>query len=107
MDPNKSYRNLLIFRTILVAVSNLISMQMGRIDLPFDWLVLLLGLLIQTPVVWGLLVAMVLLNLVVSAMFLLFGDIIALLQLAIQGVILWAVLQPGIQAYFHRGEGNS
>ena len=107
MEPNKRFRNLLIFRTILVVVSNLISMQMGRLDFPFDWLVLLLGLLIQTPVVWGLLVAMVLLNLVVSAMFLFLGDVTALLQLAIHGVILWAVLQPGIQAYFHRHEGNS
>lgn len=93
------YQGVVAARTVLVIVLDLLLQELS---LPFDWLMMLVGLKVRNTVVWALIVVFVAVNLAVSTISFL-GMMtmpLSLIFMFLHGAVLWAVLQRKTKLYF-------
>lgn len=97
-----NYRYLVFGRSVVMVLSNLISFSSyGRIDFPFDWIFMLVGLGVRRAWVYWLIVVLDGIGLLFSALTLLVGDLGSILGLALGSLFLFACTREGIRKYFH------
>lgn len=97
-----NYRYLVFCRSVVMVLSNLISFSSyGRIDFPFDWIFMLVGLGVRQAWVYWLIVVLDGIGLLFSSLTLLAGDLGSILGLALGSLFLFACTREGIRRYFH------
>ncbi len=110
-DEDRSfYRILFGVRTGLAVLSNLLfSFPAGRINFPFDWIAMLVGLFVPKKWVWGLTVGLEGFNILsglLALLHLLHGDGIGVVIL-LQAVVMMAFLfTRKVKAYFGMSENE-
>lgn len=100
-----NYRYLVISRSVIMVLSNLYSVSAyGRIDFPFDWIFMLVGLGVRQAWVYWLIIALDGIGLLFSALTLLSGVRNSILGLIFGTLLLFACTRNEVRGYFHLPE---
>lgn len=100
----RRYRSVVLFRTAVMVVSNLLSMAAGRIDFPLDWLAMLVGLFVRSSAVWVVTTVLIVINIVANIVFLTADPARIILSLLLHILTLWLFSRREVKAYFHMSE---
>ena len=93
-----TYGKLILFRTVTVAVNLFLVRQL---NIPFDFVAMLIGIPVTRPVMRGIIFALEILNLMLACLGLFFGNYLGgLLGIAISAVCIYAMCRPDIKERF-------
>lgn len=103
------YKTLFYIRTVLMILENvLVSFPSGRIDFPFDWVAMIVGLFVPKSWVWAVILVLEGVNGLLGLLYLANGLGTGIFSVLIAGVMAAFLFSEKIKAYFHMAEkGNT
>lgn len=95
------YRGIFWLRTVIVLLKSLL---LGRLEIPFDWIFMLVGLWVRKSWVYWTTMVFVGINLATAILLMAQGEIAAFFLLMVHGAILYLYTRGEIRDYFHLPE---
>lgn len=98
MMDNTNYKYLVLFRAVTVVINLFV---IGQLNIPFDFIALVIGLWVTKPSVRAAIFALEVLNLMLAGLGLFFGNYLgSFFGLAISGFCLYMMCRPDIKERF-------
>ena len=97
-----TYGKLILFRTVTVAVNLFL---VGQLNIPFDFIAMLIGIPVTRPVMRGIIFALEILNLMLACLGLFFGN--ALMSKCAEVWVFGSHISPGMEAEIKRAKWKS
>ena len=95
---NKSYKYLVLFRAVTVVINLFV---IGQLNIPFDFIALVIGLWVARPSVRVAIFALEVLNLMIAGLGLFFGNYLgSLFGIAISALCLYVMCRPDVKERF-------
>ena len=103
------FKTLFYIRTVLMILENvLVSFPSGRIDFPFDWVAMIVGLFVPRSWVWAVILVLEGINGLFGLVYLMNGLGTGVFTILIAGIMAAFLFSEKIKAYFHMAEkGNT
>lgn len=103
------FKTLFYIRTVLMILENvLVSFPSGRIDFPFDWVAMIVGLFVPRSWVWAVILVLEGINGLFGLVYLMNGLGTGVFTILIAGIMAAFLFSEKIKAYFHMTErGNT
>lgn len=95
------YRGIFWLRTVIVLLKSLL---LGRLEIPFDWIFMLVGLWVRKGWVYWTTMVFAGINLATAILLMAQGEIAAFFLLMVHGAILYLYTRGEIRDYFHLPE---